>query len=37
MSPEFIGLILRVVVTIYFMYFVADIAKSLRAIAKKKE
>jgi len=37
MTPEFIGLIVRLVVTIYFMYFVADIAKSLRTIAKKKE
>ncbi len=37
MTPEIISLILRIIATIYFMYFVQDIAVSLRIIAKKKE
>ncbi len=35
MSPESIQLILTLGVTIYFMYWVRDIAESLREISKK--
>jgi hypothetical protein len=36
-NSESINLILRIIVTIYFMYFVRDIAVSLGTIAKRKK
>lgn len=36
-TSELVGSVFRIIVTIYFMYFVRDIAVSLQAIAKRRK